>query len=267
MKPKKEASLGIVNTGQSVANPQPTPYDPEKFRDWLYDGLRLASAYWQTILPFVQGHDDLKFVEFGIALKASERLIETLDNARLWNQGQWPRGDGKDNGNDGKKFPISADEFPVPIDLSKVKVLPVKNRWLGVFMTFDEIIESNRMASGRLPLLPALQIKRKGRKENDTADVPLSLKQIRAEVEKFLKKFNDACDAPSPNAINEYKLAREDSLKNNHIELKHLCKIRWERFKEFGQTQRQRALKREANKRAKTLAAKRQTKKSAGNRR
>jgi hypothetical protein len=220
----------------------------------LQNEIHFANAYWQTIRPFIVGRES-DFVEFEITLKAKERVGQTLESAKKWNAGQWPMGHGKLNGDDGPKFPVVTDGIPKPIDHPKLKALPLINSLLGTFVTFAEIMQSNSMASGRLALLPALQIKRKGRKEKDAADEPLSLKQIKAEVAKFLKKFSDAYDDPKDNGTKEYKLAREDSMMNNRIELKYLCKVRWERFKEFSHAQRRRALKREANKRVKRLAA------------
>jgi hypothetical protein len=144
-------------------------------------------------------------------------------------------------------------------------------------VTFKEIAESNKKKSGQLPLLPPLQIKRKGKSEKELLDEPpLSVKAIRDEVRDFLRNgipfmtLEDYEQAEEQNQLlaDEGKLIGhgqptsfqewqqrnqdeiDDCLKNNGILLQSLCKMRWERFKKFWQGQQNRAITREANKKA-----------------
>jgi hypothetical protein len=85
---------------------------PEDYRNWLLDELRFAKAYWKhRVQPSINGRK-LHDFEFEIAWGAYSRVKDTVDNARKWNAGEWPMGDNKCNGNDGKQFPIPEKEFP-----------------------------------------------------------------------------------------------------------------------------------------------------------
>lgn len=141
-------------------------------------------------------------------------------------------------------------------------------------VSFAEIVESNKMESGRLPLLPTLQGSSK------TGDNSLSLKQIRAEVKRFLQRqvsltpeeyeqaaqqdeslvsgghmtrFGQSVDYDEWMARNY--AAVDGCLKNSRISVQDLCTLRWERFKQFALKQRTRAIGRNSN--AKKLAFKR----------
>src|ERR1035437_7966753 len=115
------------NTEQTVAsNPETEPYNPEKFRNWLQDELRLAKAYWQEqIKTFIINDRKLRNLEFEVARRAHSRVEETIANARQWNAGQWPLSAGKCNGNDGKQFSIPAEEFPAQKKFRKPEPLLV----------------------------------------------------------------------------------------------------------------------------------------------
>src|ERR1019366_2754223 len=93
-------------------------YNPEEFRNWRQDELRLAKAYWQEIRPSII-YRKLHHFEFEVADKAHSRVEQTIANARQWNAGKWPLSSSKCNGNDGKQFPIPAGEFPAREDFLK----------------------------------------------------------------------------------------------------------------------------------------------------
>ena len=117
-------------------------------------------------------------------------------------------------------------------------------------VSFTEIFESNKKNSGRLPLLPPQQRKRKGKKEQELLDgPPLSLKAIKAAVKKARNEPVPQFSEEQGNIMSGIYLGnRLGLLANDQVSLEFLCTMRWERFKKFRLGQQNRVLTREAKK-------------------
>lgn len=135
--------------------------------------------------------------------------------------------------------------------------------WL-VTVTFKEIMASNRKGSGELPLLPPLQLKKKGKSADEITGTQ-SLEAIRKTVREFLErerphvteaedKFEEEQNAllesqgaliypfgrrqPSYQEKQAEEQARiDDCMENNRISVMNLCKLRWQRFRDFAAKQ------------------------------
>lgn len=100
-------------------------------------------------------------------------------------------------------------------------------------VTIKEIYDSNQSNSGRLPLLPPTQVKKKGR---ESSEITGSQKPdaIRVALKRFLKR--NAATQPSETEWRREQQAL-DHLKKGLVSVLNLCAIRWERFKNFSAKQ------------------------------
>jgi hypothetical protein len=135
-------------------------------------------------------------------------------------------------------------------------------------VTFAEIAASNRTDSGKLPYLPPVAQKRKGRTEQES---PLSEAAIKTAVKRFLNERTlrltqqeyERDQEQTETLAKEGKLPRkgtgeprtyqewqsdnqkviDDCLQNDRIRLRDLCELRWERFKRQCETRKRGAAK------------------------
>jgi hypothetical protein len=118
------------------------------------------------------------------------------------------------------------------------------------YVTLDEIHESNKRNSGRLPLLPALQIKQKDIDKN-AITAAQTQEAIKREIASFLKKrvpnvtdvdwnrqaAQDRVLFPNrkPISFEDWQKSWQQSLdelkKNKIVSVQHICKLRWHRFR------------------------------------
>lgn len=133
------------------------------------------------------------------------------------------------------------------------------------YVTFDEIIASNRKGPGCLPLLPPLQVKRKGKTASEITGTQ-TLEAIRNAVSEELERerpriteteydrereqedmleregrlwrVGDGRRVTCQESQNLYQAKIDDCMKHNRLSVQFLCHLRWERFRSFALKQK-----------------------------
>jgi hypothetical protein len=240
----------------------------------IANGLRLAKLYWRrTIQPYIAGRR-LRDAELYLAEVAYESLRRAAEKAVEWN-----------NSEAGKLSPISAESLdemhaedlrrperlyaeanlkPESLamiagqfikkqesDLSNAEAVQVAHEllfaaetyvnglpkpglrmgevfgWALSIINFDQVSASNRKDSGHVPLLLPVQQGRNGGR--------LSLGAFKAALKKFMEEHRP--DAGYAN----------DCVAYGQIRLGDLCKLRWERFRDWNEQQHVRVAMRKSS--------------------